>query len=218
MTLRPPIIQYHARALSGVLALFVTSSCVFEPQLPEASAREDDEDSQNDAGSQSDDLTEQVSSVFDTLNTTVYNVRAFECDCEVAGTNQTVAECVDATLSVTPPPIVQCSIDMLATDERSLDSLHCEAQAGVDYLACLETSTCSDFDNILSCQVAHDTYQRSNCVSLPWELWAKVQTECYGIEQPPPFTCADGEIINSEWVCDLEPDCQDGSDEIACHP
>jgi Low-density lipoprotein receptor domain class A len=201
-----------------VFPLFLASGCAFEPQLPDVSARESDAGTRDDTNSASAQQYDQVSDLFDTLTTTVREVRAFQCACEVGGTTQTVAQCVEATLSVTPPPIVQCSIDILASDERSLASLSCDAQAETDFLACLTKDTCSNFDNILACQIDRDVYERTNCPSLPWELWAKVQTECYGIQQPPPFTCKDGEVISSEWVCDFEEDCADGSDETACHP
>lgn len=205
--------------LAGVVACSLLTACTFEPQLQEPTPRDSDAGAgADDDGDQLDERYTQVSRLFDSLNQTVRAVRAFECECEIVGQPQTVDECVAATLSVTPPPIVECTKDVLASDDRSLDSVTCEAQAGVSYLECLRMSTCSDFEHILDCQIEYDTYKLTTCAALPWELWAQVQSDCYGIPQPPPFTCDDGEIINSEWVCDFEDDCEDGSDEVACHP
>lgn len=207
--------SFFYRAVSVGLSAFLVSGCAFEPNLQPPSPDNAD-GGPNQDGNQP--RRARVARLFDTLNQAVRDVRAFECACEIVGQPLTVDECVQETLSVTPPPIVECNKAILASDERSLEPLECEAQSWVDYLACIRRSTCADFEQIQTCQIERDTFKLRMCESLPWELWAQVQTECYGVAQPEPFTCDDGEVISSAWVCDFDNDCEDGSDEKSCHP
>lgn len=212
-----PTLLYRAATIA--LCALVIPGCTFEPGLQ--SPPEDNADGgANQGGNQNGNQARhaRVSRLFDTLNEAVRDVRAFECECEIVGQPLTVDDCVRETLSVTPPPIVECNKTILASDERSIEPLECEAQTWVDYLECIRQSTCSDFDQIQNCQIERQTFKLKTCESLPWDLWAKVQSECYGVPQPNPFTCDDGEVISSDWVCDFDEDCKDGSDEKGCHP
>jgi hypothetical protein len=141
---------------------------------------------------------------------------AFMCECEIAGTTETLEECVWRTSRPIAPPIARCTQEILGTSADSLRALTCAAAARTSFLECIRQSTCLDFAHQLDCQIEY--VKVSDCPSIPWDVWVRNQVECIGDLPPEEHVCADGTKINAAWVCDGEADCPDASDEHLCHP
>lgn len=218
-----------SRSFTGALVICCSSwwasACGADRPLssgdPGATADDVDDSSATDDGNDStggDSTLEtartRVSTMYDRLLGIAVERATFMCGCE-ATDEASVSQCVRQSVTIPAPPIVQCTKDVLASDERSLEPLQCELSNYEAYLSCIQESTCDDFDNIVSCDV--ERLQRAEaCDPLPWDLWAANKEQCEGVPQPEAFECDDGQRINSQWVCDHEADCADASDEVGC--
>ncbi len=160
-------------------------------------------------------LRQQVGELYTAILDATQGYAAFMCECEVAGTTETIEQCVWRTSPPIAPPIAECTQDVLGSDASSLPTLECTAQARTAYLECLQESTCLDFEHQLDCQIEYVTV--ADCPPTPWELWARNEVECIGRLPPAEHRCDDGTKIGADWVCDGEVDCPDASDEHGCH-
>ncbi len=139
------------------------------------------------------------------------------CECELQTTEGPDWErCLRDLNPTNPPPLLECTKRVLAQSPKALSSIECEMRINTDYMACVKSAaTCFDFAHITDCDINRITASLE-CEEFPWDVWALDQEFCWGNEQPPPFTCDNGKVINSAWQCDIEDDCGDGSDEAGC--
>lgn len=57
---------------------------------------------------------------------------------------------------------------------------------------------------------------RLSCLVARERLGTQCELAVCNAPAPDPFVCASGDVVDAGWVCDGEPDCDDGSDEVDC--
>lgn len=117
----------------------------------------------------------------------------------------------------TPPPLHDCITEVLARHADDDPSIQCRLDAVSDLNACIEALACDElfggyYGGLYECQIGYYN-STSTCPDIPFGINAEVLEICYGQKIKPPFVCGDGEEIPDSWVCDMEEDCADGSDE-----
>jgi hypothetical protein len=155
---------------------------------------------------------------YDALLAYTVDYAKFLCECEAGAKSGAVFDsCVEYFVNPPPPPLLACTKIVYSRNERTADALSCERQGVDEYMACILESTCLDFGHITDCEIDR-IIRNLGCGHIPHAVQVEDQLLCYGNELPPAFLCADGDSINPDWVCDLEMDCDDGSDETDCNP
>lgn len=161
---------------------------------------------------------DEVDDNYDALLASTMDYAEFLCECEAgAASGPTFDECVTYFVIPPPPPLLACTKIVYSRSERAASSLSCERGTVDEYMACILESTCLDFDHITDCEIDR-IIRAQGCGRIPHAVHVEDQLLCYGRELPPAFVCDDGDSINPAWVCDLELDCADGSDEVDCNP
>ncbi len=135
-----------------------------------------------------------------------------QCECEVAeGFWSDVQECLD--VNGVDPVFQACECGVFGGFPELAEPLTCLASASEAFGACVEPLECSDYDGFDACYVA-DADAEALCPPFPGNYpVGQAYVECLGY---PAFTCGGGQQIPSDWLCDYEKDCPDGSDEEGC--
>lgn len=168
--------------------------------------------SENFGGSRGEHYDEAAASVDQLLEFGVAYAEFF-CECEENATSgENFDACVARYVIPYPPPLLACTKNVYSRSDGALEALQCEEAFISEYIACLQASTCTDFDHITECETDRILSQ-IECPDMPYAVFAEDQESCYGRELPAPFECDDGEKIDPDLVCDLRTDCGDGSDE-----
>lgn len=131
----------------------------------------------------------------------------WDCQCMVeSGEYDDVATCL-MEIDVTGDE--PCLCPLLAADPGNADYLECFAHAEQALAACILALSCTDADAYSACVTTYFE-QYIQCGEPTKSSVGQVDVQCYGA---PSFTCGSSEKIPESYVCDLEPDCPDKSDE-----
>lgn len=131
------------------------------------------------------------------------------CGCAVeSGAYPDVATCLK-TLGTSPQDSA-CYCDVSAMDPANAAFFACDLEAKEKFAVCYMSTKCSDD---VAQDVCLDAYTDVDCGSLSKATSGKLELNC---EMAPPAMCMSGETIPPSWVCDMEKDCMDGSDEVDC--
>lgn len=103
-----------------------------------------------------------------------------------------------------------CICLVLASDPENAQYLECAAIAEADLASCREPLSCTDPQGDSMCQDAYMAAS-SKCGALSKKSLGEMEVQCLS---QPAFSCKSGEMIPQHYVCDLEPDCSDMSDEL----
>lgn len=154
---------------------------------------------------------------YEAIHSSAQQRAEYFCECEFPGAEGDEWEaCLRDQYIPDPPPVAECTRRVWARNLHAFEAVSCESETRNQYIECIEAApSCLDFEAITECDVDRIIAQTA-CDNPPWDLIVEVQGQCWGVDLPPPFTCDNGTIINSEWQCDLEDDCGDRSDESGC--
>ncbi|MCA9636187.1 MAG: LDL receptor domain-containing protein, partial [Myxococcales bacterium] len=131
-----------------------------------------------------------------------------QCECEVAAGNFADVDACLADLGFDPQ--VACTCAIMATYPQG-PHFECLGPVTADFATCMKTTGCDDLDALDLCFFT--LLDAGDCPDSDQAAEAQVRFECYG---DAPFACGSGETIPETWVCDLDDNCADGSDESRC--
>lgn len=135
-----------------------------------------------------------------------------QCGCAVdLGEYPDVAACLAEVDGGTATDACKCDVyDHYPETEAGLE---CATPVQATLLACVDGVDCvMELDAFSECLDAYFMAIQM-CAGPPKAALAEVALVCEGM---PPFMCGSGESIPEGWVCNLEVDCMDGSDEMNC--
>lgn len=135
---------------------------------------------------------------------------AGDCECAVgAGEYPSVDACLaDKGIA---PGFGECRCPIAAGEPAMAPYLECVKPVAADFAACVAGLGCADPDAIDNCYFIF--LDASECPPSVMAVDAEVEFVCRGAA---PFMCMSGESIPDTWVCDLDEECSDGSDESRC--
>lgn len=109
------------------------------------------------------------------------------------------------------PASCACAIEAADPDNEAV--LACRARREAEYTDCFTPLACDDQVGKVACRAIYVAGVQA-CGELSKPSHGQVLLECH---DRPAFECGSGEIISKEYVCDLEADCVDMSDEAECY-
>ncbi|MEZ4383021.1 MAG: LDL receptor domain-containing protein [Nannocystaceae bacterium] len=104
-----------------------------------------------------------------------------------------------------------CRCAIVATEPAMGDYLECVKPVAAEFAACIADLSCENPDALDNCYLLF--LGAIDCPDSVTAIDAEVEFVCRGAA---PFTCGSGEEIPETWLCDLEDNCADGSDESDC--
>jgi len=135
---------------------------------------------------------------------------AGDCECAVgAGEYPSVEACL--TDKGIAPGFGACRCPIAAGEPAMAPYFECVKPVAADFAACIAGLGCADPDALDNCYFIF--LDASECPPSVAAVDAEVEFVCRGAA---PFMCTSGESIPDTWVCDLDENCSDGSDESRC--
>lgn len=143
-----------------------------------------------------------------------------QCECYVQSDYgmdyyDSVEECIDER-GGEEIPIDDCVEMVLTGSKAGREWLQCNADVIEQFNMCVKERGCtSEYEGVpYEC---YEIYEEGyyGC-ELDVDLYVRIAEDCYGYTPEEPFSCANGEQIPGDWVCDDDNDCGDNSDEVDC--
>ncbi|MEZ4451297.1 MAG: LDL receptor domain-containing protein [Nannocystaceae bacterium] len=135
---------------------------------------------------------------------------AGDCACAVeAGESPSVDACLaDKGIAA---GFGECRCGIVAAEPAMAPNLECIKPIAADFAECIASLGCDDPDALDNCYFLF--LSAGECPPSVTAVDAEVEYVCRGAGA---FACGSGEEIPDTWLCDLEDDCADGSDESRC--
>lgn len=135
-----------------------------------------------------------------------------QCRCQVdQGMFVDLAACLGPTGDAAA--LDACTCDVYGEFPETRDDLECLAPAQTSVIACLAGVACTSGTGAYDVCINAYYTAIAACQVPTTPLLSALALRC---EQVPPFVCGSGETIPETWTCDLDPDCEDASDEADC--
>lgn len=135
---------------------------------------------------------------------------AGDCACAVEGGDYPSVEACLADKGI-DADYGACRCGIVAEEPAMGAYLECVKPVAADFAGCIADLGCENPDALDNCYLLF--LGAGDCPPSVKAVDAEVEFVC---RDAAPFACGSGEEIPETWLCDLEDDCADGSDEADC--